>query len=176
MSECNNCGKSILFGGRTVENYRYCSAGCAGRHPLLRAAERVPANVLQQYVEQWRKGACPQCKRTAGSIDVYPHHRVHSFLVMTQWSTRRNVCCRRCGRRNQLLSTLYSATLGWWGFPWGLLVTPIQIGRNMAGALRPEPARATREFERVVGLQLAQQQLQIEASQTPPLPAMSATR
>ena len=163
MSECSNCGKFILFGGRTLDGYRYCGAGCAQRHPLLRAAERVPAQVLQQYVEQWRQGACPKCKRSTAPIDVYPHHRVHSFILMTQWSTRRQVCCRRCGRRDQLLSTLYSASLGWWGFPWGLLLTPIQVGRNVAGLLRSTPVRASADFERVVRLQLAQRQLQIEA-------------
>ncbi len=165
MSECSNCGKFILFGGRTLDGQRYCGSACAQRHPLLRSAERVPAQVLQQYVEQWRKDACPQCKRKGEPLDVYAHHRVHSFILMTQWSTQRQVSCRRCGRRSQLLSTLYSATLGWWGMPWGLLVTPIQVGRNVVGLFRPTPQRASPAFERLVRLQLAQHQLKLEAQQ-----------
>lgn len=164
MSECNSCGKFILFGGRTMDGYRYCGADCAQSHGLLRAAERVPHHTLQQFVEQWRHGPCPRCKRQTGPVDVHARHHVHSFILMTQWSTRRSVCCRRCGRRDQIMGTLYCATLGWWGFPWGLLVTPVQIARNVAAMCRREPARPTTEFERIVRLQLAERQWQQEAN------------
>ena len=178
MSACNNCGKSILFGGRKIDRYRYCGTACANRHPLLRAAEQVPAHVVQQYAEQWRAGACPQCKKTAGPIDVYAQHRVHSFVLMTQWSTRRKVSCRRCGRGSQLAGTLYSAALGWWGFPWGLVITPIQIARNIAGICRAHPARPSADFERVVRLQLAQKLRQNEqqTQSEQPMPPFSAQR
>lgn len=122
-------------------------------------AEQVPAGVLQKHVEHWRSSACPRCNRP-GPIDVYRHHRVHSFVLMTQWHTRQSVCCRRCGRRSQLGSALYSAALGWWGFPWGLLVTPVQVGRNLAGVFRPAPPAPTEQLRNVVRLQLAQQALQ----------------
>ncbi|MBB6244018.1 hypothetical protein HDE79_003493 [Rhodanobacter sp. MP1X3] len=171
MSQCNNCGKSILFGGRTMEGYRYCGASCSKSHPLHRAAEQIPANILQQYVEQWRNGPCPRCKRQDGPIDVHSHHRVHSFVLMTQWHTQRSVCCRRCGRRGQIGSAFYAAALGWWGFPWGLLVTPIQIARNISGICRRQPERASADFERVVRLQLARQQLQAKPSMPPPISA-----
>lgn len=155
MSACNNCGKFILFGGRTIDGQRYCGPGCANSHALFQAAARIPADVLQQHVEHWRNSACPSCKQQGRPIDVYSGHRVHSFLVMTQWSTKRKVSCRRCGRREQLVSALYSATLGWWGLPWGLLVTPVQIVRNVAAAVKGEPARPSAEFERIVRMQIA---------------------
>lgn len=155
MADCNNCGKWILFGGRKLDGASYCSTGCAARHPLLQMAGRVPADVLQQHVAQWRQGACPRC-RQQGPIDVHAYHRVHSFVLMTQWHTRRSVCCRRCGRRSQLGAALYSVALGWWGGPWGLLKTPIQVGRNIAAMCRPAPVAASADFERVVRLQLAE--------------------
>jgi len=93
---------------------------------------------------------------------VHAWHRVHSLVLYTQWSTKRSVCCRRCGRRNQVVGTLYSVTLGWWGFPWGIFVTPIQIARNVSAICRRQPVRATAEFERVVRMQLAEKQWQIE--------------
>lgn len=159
MADCNNCGKSILFGGRRIDGARYCGVRCASRHSLLQMAEQVPTGVLQKHVEHWRSSACPRCNRP-GPIDVYRHHRVHSFVLMTQWHTRQSVCCRRCGRRSQLGSALYSAALGWWGFPWGLLVTPVQVGRNLAGVFRPAPPAPTEQLRKVVRLQLAQQALQ----------------
>lgn len=162
MGDCNSCGKFVLFGGRKVDGYRYCGSDCARSHSLLRAAERVPHSTLQQYVEQWRNGPCPRCKRQVAPVDVHSWHRVHSFILMTQWSTRRSVCCRKCGRRDQILGTVYSATLGWWGFPWGLLVTPVQIARNVAAIFRRDPVRPTAEFERIVRLKLAERQWQLE--------------
>lgn len=162
MSNCNNCGKSILFGGRKADGRTYCSANCLRAHPLLMAGDRVPADVLQQVVAQWRQGDCPKCKRKNGPIDVHAEHRVHSFLIMTQWHTRRHVSCRPCGRRAQLTGTLYSVALGWWGLPWGLLVTPMQIVRNIAGMTSGRPDRASPDFERLVRRQLAERQLEIE--------------
>ena len=165
MSACVQCGKSILFGGKQLDGHRYCSAACARTHPLHLAAARVPPDILQRHVDAWRHSACPRCRRQDGPIDLHEHHRVHSLLLMTQWNTRRNLCCRRCGRREQLLSTLYCATLGWWGFPWGLLVTPMQITRNLVGLFRSEAPRASLGFEQVVRRQIARQYLDAQAAQ-----------
>lgn len=137
MAGCNNCGKWIPFGGRKLDGVSYCSPGCATRHALLQMAGRMPADVLQQHVAHWRQGVCPRCRRQ-GPIDVYAGHRVHSFVLMTQWRTRRSVCCRRCGRRSQL-------------------------GRNIAAVCRPAPVAASADFERVVRLQLAEHALRAPA-------------
>jgi hypothetical protein len=164
MSSCDQCGKSILFGGRKLDGRRYCGAACARAHPLLEMADRVPSDILQRHVDEWRRSTCPKCKQNHGAIDVHEHHRVHSLVLMTQWSTRRNVCCRRCGRREQLLSTLYCATLGWWGFPWGLLVTPVQIARNVAALCKSDSAQPSARFEQVVRRQIARRYLEAQSS------------
>lgn len=162
MSNCHNCGKSILFGGHKLDGRVYCGAACARTHHLWMAADRVPTHVLQQFIEQWRQGPCPKCKQQNGPIDVHHAHRVHSFVLMTQWHTRQHISCRSCGRKEQLGSTLYSVMLGWWGLPWGLLVTPMQIARNIAGLAAPKKEQASPEFERLVRRQLAERQLQVE--------------
>jgi hypothetical protein len=172
MSTCSHCGKSILFGGRTLDGKRYCGVACARSHPLHQAADQVPYDILQRHVTEWRQSSCPRCKRRDSAIDVYEHHRVHSFVLMTQWSTRRSVCCRRCGRRDQLLSTLYCVGLGWWGFPWGLFVTPIQIVRNVAGLCEGEPMQPTAAFEHMVRRQIAKHYFDAQAS----VPSFSAQR
>jgi hypothetical protein len=159
----------MLFGGARVGNRRYCGKACAARDGVLQLAREMPADLVRKTAQAWRNGACPHCKKSNGPIDVYADHRVHSMVLMTQWRTRRTVCCRRCGRRRQLGSAAYSLGLGWWGFPWGLLVTPIQVGRNLAGAFQAAPASHSPDFERVVREQLARQAMQNAAP--PPIAA-----
>jgi hypothetical protein len=173
MSQCYNCGKTMLFGGQTIDGHRYCGTNCARSHSIHKAAANVPADVLQKYVTHWRNGPCPRCKKQNGPVDTHAHHRVHSFILMTQWRTQRSVSCRRCGRRAQMGSALYSAVLGWWGFPWGLVVTPVQVARNIAEICRRDQGRPTPEFERLVRLHLAKQQIQAQRAQImPPKPGV----
>lgn len=165
MSVCNNCGKSMLFGGRKIDGVTYCGGPCATSHTTWLAAGRVPADVLQQVVERERLGACPRCKKNNGPIDVHEAHRVHSFLIMTQWHTKAHIACRPCGRKLQAGGLVYSLLLGWWGMPWGLLVTPMQIFRNVGGMVAPTRDKASPAFERLIRRQMAVRQLEIEQAQ-----------
>ncbi|MGG1947256.1 hypothetical protein AB1286_21130 [Trinickia sp. NRRL B-1857] len=160
MAECSNCGKTFLIGGRSIDGYRYCGTRCSDSHWIIATADQLPAEVIQPLVEKWRHGPCPICRRNDSPIDVHAEHRVMSFLIATQWSTRRHVCCRRCGQKKQFLAILQSSVLGWWGIPWGLIFTPIQIVRNFVGASRRDKDSATIQFEQAVRRQVAAQQLQ----------------
>ena len=52
----------------------------------------------------------------------------------------------------------YSALLGWWGIPWGLLITPIQILRNGFELMkRAESPHASAELVRIVRMHMAAQ-------------------
>ena len=31
---------------------------------------------------------------------------------------------------------VYSIFLGWWGIPWGILLTPVQIGKNVVALFK----------------------------------------
>jgi hypothetical protein len=67
------------------------------------------------------------------------------------------VCCRGCATKRQLGDAAFSLLLGWWGVPWGLLITPLQIARNIGGLMsRPDPSMATPQLEKLVKLSLAQ--------------------
>jgi hypothetical protein len=49
-----------------------------------------------------------------------------------------------------------SLALGWWGFPWGLIVTPVQIARNITGMLKgPDPLAPSAKLERAVRMNIA---------------------
>ncbi|WP_239946439.1 hypothetical protein [Dyella terrae] len=62
------------------------------------------------------------------------------------------------------MSTLYCATLGWWGFPWGLLVTPVQIARNVAGLCKSESEQPSPRFEQIVRRQIARRYLETQVA------------
>lgn len=54
----------------------------------------------------------------------------------------------------------YCGMLGWWGFPWGFLVTPVQILRNFAGMVAgPSASQPSAQLEKLVKLNLAHQLL-----------------
>ncbi|AOK56745.1 hypothetical protein DF107_26480 [Burkholderia stagnalis] len=159
MAECSNCGKTYFVGGRSIDGHRYCGATCAQSHPVIVTAERLSAAEVHLYVDDCRHGPCPICRREDGPVDVHAAHRVVSLIFVTQWATRRHVCCRRCGRRKQAIAMLTSAVCGWWGLPWGVVLTPIQIARNLLGFARREPRTATEQFEQVVRRKLAAHRL-----------------
>lgn len=145
MATCAGCGTMILFGGVTEGGLRFCNAACQRKAGISAALEMIPHEVIEAALLQTHHGACPQCGGE-GPVDVHHSHRVWSALLMTSWSSPGVLCCRSCKVRNHLFSTVYCAALGWWGFPWGMLATPIQIGRNVFGlfsspaAGNPSPA------------------------------------
>lgn len=64
-------------------------------------------------------------------------HRVWSALVLTNWSSHPAISCRGCALKRQAGSLLSCLVLGWWGLPWGLVWTPVQVIRNIVGMVKP---------------------------------------
>jgi hypothetical protein len=68
------------------------------------------------------------------------------------------VSCKSCGDKSQIGGILSSALLGWWGFPWGLIMTPVQICRNIAGMMRKvDNTMPSEDLTRVARIHLASQ-------------------
>lgn len=89
-------------------------------------------------------------------MDVQTSYRVWSAVLVTSWRSRPQICCRACGVKSKLGDALFSAVLGWWGIPWGFLVTPVQVTRNLAGlASAPHPSEASDQLHKLVALNLA---------------------
>jgi hypothetical protein len=91
-------------------------------------------NYIREQVRIIHQGKCPKCNGH-GPVDVHKSYWVWSALLFTRWGSSANICCRKCGRTEQLNAGLLSLVLGWWGFPWGLIMTPIQIIQNLVGLL-----------------------------------------
>jgi len=157
MAKCDYCGSTIIFGGKRQGNLRFCNANCSARGTLLAISRQVPENIVNEAVLRVHQGLCPKCGG-AGPVDVHVQHQVWSALVLTSWKSTPQISCRSCGVKSQLGGSALSLVLGWWGFPWGLLVTPVQIGRNVVGMLRgPDPLQPSAKLEKAVRMSIASQ-------------------
>jgi hypothetical protein len=155
MASCAYCCSFVFFGGKKQDGLVFCNTNCQERGFLTRIAESIPDDQVESFVQEVHNGPCPNCDGR-GPIDLYTSYRVYSALFLTQWYSRPLVCCRSCGVKNAIGSTFYSAILGWWGIPWGLLVTPIQVIRNMISLVSaPDPTRPSPAFKHILRLQLA---------------------
>ena len=141
MVRCVACGSTIIFGGSTIANLRFCNADCAARGHIVLAARSVPKSEARLFAAKIHAGACPKCSGP-GPVDIRRACRVRSALLFTRWVTLTEIACRRYAIRQQALSAMGSATLGWWGFPWGLVMTPVQRVCNLAELARPHPPHA----------------------------------
>jgi hypothetical protein len=163
MPVCDACGTTIMFGGVKKDGLRFCNGVCAGRGEWLLAARQIPDAEVDRRAREVHQGSCPKCGGP-GPVDVYTSHTVWSALVLTRWASRPEVCCWSCGRGKQLTAALSSAVLGWWGFPWGLILTPVQVGRNLAGLLNsPDSGAPSPALSKMVRLSVARGQDQTAA-------------
>jgi hypothetical protein len=155
MARCDNCGSTILFGGRQENGLRYCNDRCARSGALVAISQQIPVGVVEQQVWAVHQGRCPQCGGP-GPADVHVSHRVWSALLLTSWNSRPRISCRACGVKGQLGAAAFSLLLGWWGLPWGLIMTPVQVGRNLAAMARPpDPTKPSGQLERTVRMVMA---------------------
>jgi hypothetical protein len=151
MKRCGHCGTTILFGGVKEDGLAFCNAKChqAGAH--ARTARDIPDDVVVRAAAEVAAGNCPVCSGP-GPVDVFTSHRVFSAVVVTSWQSLPRISCRGCATKAQIRDTLFSTFLGWWGIPWGFLLTPVQIFRNLAGLTRnadgPQPSALLQSFVR----------------------------
>lgn len=130
MARCGSCNSLVLFGGMRDGDRTYCGPDCQERGELQALADTIPSDLLDEYVRRVHQGACPRCQGD-GPVDVHTSYRVWSMIFVTTSNSLPRVSCRSCARKLQLGSLTFSFFLGWWGFPFGILMTPIQIGRNL---------------------------------------------
>lgn len=159
MASCDYCGSFILFGGTTVGNARYCNARCQQAGQLIEVSWQVPADVVSKYVWEVHQGNCPVCGGR-GPVDVHTAYQVWSAIVITQWKNTPRVSCRSCGIKHQVSGLLISLVAGWWGFPWGLIMAPVQAIRNINGMVSgPDPMKPSAQLEKLVRMQIGQNAL-----------------
>jgi len=155
MTKCAYCGTVILAGGQQVGDARFCNADCQRNGMLLAIAEQIPPEIVEETVKNTHSGVCPRCGG-GGPVDVHVSYRIWSAIAVTNWCSRQHVCCARCGKKSIFLDLCFSLFLGWWGFPWGLALTPIQVARNLIGLLRtPDFTQPSDRLQTVIKAHLA---------------------
>jgi len=169
MAKCDYCGSTILFGGARDGNLRFCNDRCHQAGVLVAISKQIPDTQVQETIWKVHQGRCPKCGGS-GPIDVHSSYRVWSAVVLTRWTSYLQISCRPCGLKKQFADAGFSLLLGWWGFPWGLIVTPIQVSRNLISAARPpEPSKPSAELEKALRMGMARQ-VAMAAKQSPQQP------
>lgn len=157
MATCDYCGTTVVFGGVKDNDLRFCNNDCYQKGRVLVLSRSIPKDVVDREVLQVHRGPCPHC-RSSGPVDVHTSYRIYSLLVYSSWSSIPKVSCRSCGIKSQIGNTLFSLVLGWWGFPWGFIMTPVQIGRNILGILKgPDESRPSDNLANLVRVGIASQ-------------------
>lgn len=159
MPSCAQCGTTILFGGVKFAGQTFCNARCANTAGgQLAVQQAIPPDVLAQRIAEIHDGPCPKCNQDR-LVDLHPAHFVWSAVFLTRYTSKSELSCRGCARKRQAMHALGSFFLGWWGFPFGLIITPIQIGRNLFAMIKPENPNPSAELASVVQSMLGQQLL-----------------
>lgn len=155
MAKCAYCRSMILFGGVKDDDQRFCNDRCHQSGALVALSQQLDPDEVRSAVTRVHQGTCPRCGGN-GPIDVTTSHKVWSAVFVTSWSSAPEICCRSCGRKRQVGRLVFSAVAGWWGFPWGLIMTPVQVGRNFVGLFRGyDPYQPSPELEDAVRLMMA---------------------
>jgi hypothetical protein len=167
MAKCANCGTTILFGGKKIDDLRFCNNKCLANGQVVLVAAQIPDDVVAAQAREIHAGACPVCEKNRGPVDVHTSHKIISFLIMSSWSSTPRISCNSCGTKAQLGGLFYSLILGWWGIPWGIIMTPVQVVKNIGGLLSSEQSLTPSEqLEHLVRMGIATHSL--EASQQDP--------
>ena len=110
MATCATCGTTILFGGKRVGQYRFCSDKCLARGRPLTFAAQVPDAAADELARRLLSAPCPKC-HGLGPVDVHNAYSVWSALYLTRWSTKQIVGCRSCATKAQVQALVFSAVL-----------------------------------------------------------------
>lgn len=169
MAKCGACGTTILFGGRELGGRKFCGDACVARGQVALAASQIPPDMLRRRAQEIHSGPCPKCQGM-GPVDVHSSYHVWSALLLTRWWSEPRISCRACGRKRQFSALIGSTLLGWWGFPWGLIMTPVQIGRNVSALLKEIPPREPSTLlEQAAALELGTKLLTLSMNTPPPI-------
>jgi len=155
MATCASCNSTILFGGKRNGNYRFCSDKCMQQGILLVVGDEIPQGAVNAYVWRVHQGLCPLCYKNS-PVDVHVSYRIYSVILFSSWSSRPVLCCRTCGAKRKIYDAFFSLILGWWGVPWGILITPIQVIRNIFGLFfQPDHRLPSKNLEKILRLDMA---------------------
>lgn len=162
MARCHHCGSVFFFGAVREGEHRYCSEDCRSQNAFKARCDQIPVAMVREHLRGVQQGSCPECQGR-GPLDIHDSYWIWSALLLTRWGKTSRLSCRSCATNRQLMGLGSGLLLGWWGFPFGLLLTPLQTYRSLrALILRREFSEASPELERIVRVRLAREQATAE--------------
>lgn len=129
MANCACCGKSFLFGQKDG-SLNYCSDNCLSRGPLFEIGRQIPQDIVLSHTSQLFNTNCPICGKKSPT-NLHRSYDIRSYILLTTWKTNTYISCKFCAAKKQIGAIFANLFLGWWGIPWGIAGTPIQIMRNI---------------------------------------------
>lgn len=176
MAQCSYCSITVLFGAVEADGKVFCSERCRDSDRLLERARRVSFRQVVRKMNELHRCPCPKC-RGPGPCDVHHSYKVWSFLLASKWVDLPQLSCRRCARKSQWEGLFASLLLGWWGVPWGVIITPLQVWRNVRALWGgPDLKRPSDELEKLVRVGLAgRQQAERANAPEPPSPPITGS-
>ena len=172
MASCATCNSFIIVGGEKVDEFRFCNKKCLESGGVYIEATKVTDAEIDALAKEIHAGVCPMCEERSG-VEIRKSYDIVSFVFYTRHSTHTHICCRVCALKKQSIDFVGSFFLGWWGVPWGLLITPVQLLSNIGAMLFPpntdEPSKDLRAATRML---IAQQRLDQEEEKISQSPIM----
>ena len=86
---------------------------------------------IQEESESIQPIRCHVCGKVAAFPRYLVFWRVVSLLLVTSSVPIQGIFCASCAKTEAMKSTLISATVGWWGIPWGPFIT---LGKGFENA------------------------------------------
>lgn len=138
MTSCDSCETIIISGGVELGELRFCNEECAANYFASQAEQEIPDEIAWQQALEMANGNCPICLE-AGPVGIHKAHGIWSVFIHTSVYSYELLGCASCGLRFKLKHMLAALILGWWGFPAGVLITPIQLLRTLYELTRTLP-------------------------------------
>lgn len=155
MKKCESCGATIAFGGKKEGRFHFCNDRCFNKGGGYTVYDDVPEDEVDDLMLKVHQGACPLCQGP-GPVDIHMSYEIWAILFWTSVKSIPRICCQPCGQKKRMVALLGSMFLGWWSIPTGIIMTPIQIARNIAGLVDlPDDSMPSIELENDVRMELA---------------------
>lgn len=99
--------------------------------------------------EKFINYSCPICNKS-NQINTIHVREVFSIFIATSVEKKYVTGCKKCLRREVGNANIYSAVLGLWSLPWGLIATPYSIILNLIKYKTLKEDKPSRDFEKCI--------------------------